>query len=215
MRAARVDAFPTGALATVVLGMALFVLILLALSPMDSTAQLLIAAFFLTVMWYCRSLNAAEEPGGLPRVMIIIVLLSVWAAGILFGAVFYSLVIGLLGATTNVLPFERRRLTIADLPAGTSLPSVDVMIPSYNEEASLLETTLRAAVILRYPANLLRVHLLDDGGTDQRLTTRTRRRQRPPCIADRNCRRFAPGSASTTTRAPGTNTPRPVTSITH
>ena len=189
MRTTRVDALPVGTLATV-LRTALFVLILLALSPMDSTAQLVVAAFFLMVMWYCRSLNASEQPGGLPRLLIIILGLfftlrylawralytlgsddwiSVTAAIMLFAAEIYSFVIGLLGATVNVLPFERPRLTIADLPPGTALPSVDVMIPSYNEEASLLEVTLRAAVIMRYPANLLRVHLLDDGGTDQKI----------------------------------------------
>jgi cellulose synthase (UDP-forming) len=190
MRTTPVDAFPDGTLAAVVLGPSLLVLVLLAVVPMDSTAQLLVAAFFLMVMWYCRSLNAAEEPGGLPRLMIIILGLllslrylawramytlgsgdwiSVCAAVLLFAAELYSFVIGLLGSATNVLPFERRRLTIADLPAGTALPSVDVMVPSYNEEASLLEVTLRAALIMRYPANLLRVHLLDDGGTDQKI----------------------------------------------
>jgi cellulose synthase (UDP-forming) len=190
MRATSVRAFTVGPLLAVALGTSLLALILLALVPMDSTAQLVVAAFFLMVMWYCRSFSAAEESGQLPRLMIIIagVLLmlrymawramytlvsddwiSTIAAFMLYGAEIYSVVLGLLGATVNAMLLERRRLTTADLPAGTALPSVDVMIPSYNEEASLLEVTLRAAVIMRYPANLLRVHLLDDGGTDQKV----------------------------------------------
>lgn len=48
-------------------------------------------------------------------------------------------------------------------------PSVDVYIPSYNEEPELLETTLAAAVCIDYPRDKLRVYLLDDGGTDQKL----------------------------------------------
>ena len=190
MRSASVQAFTVGALPVVVLGASLVILILLALVPMDSTAQLVVATFFLMVMWLCRSFRSAEEPGQLPRLMLIIagVLLmlrymawramytlvsddwvSTTAAFMLYAAEIYSVVLGLLGAAVNTMLLERRRLTVADLPAGTVLPSVDVVIPSYNEEASLLEVTLRAAVIMRYPAHLLHVHLLDDGGTDQKV----------------------------------------------
>jgi cellulose synthase (UDP-forming) len=157
---------------------------------MDSTAQLLVAAFFLMVMWYCRSFNAAEQSGQLPRLMIIITgtflmlrymawramytlvsddWVSTTAAITLYAAEIYSVVLGLLGAAVNASLLTRPRLTITDLPADTALPSVDVMIPSYNEDASILEVTLRAALIMRYPAHLLRVHLLDDGGTDQKI----------------------------------------------
>ncbi len=180
----------TRTLPAVVLWASVLALFLLAIIPIDSTAQLVVAAFFLLVMWYCRSLDGAEEPGQLPRLMIIFAGLfltmryltwramytlisddwiSVVAAMLLFAAEIYAVFLGLLGAACNASLLERRRLTVADLPAGTKLPSVDVMIPSYNEESSLLEVTLRAAVIMRYPANLLRVHLLDDGGTDQKL----------------------------------------------
>jgi cellulose synthase (UDP-forming) len=189
MRTASVQAFTVGAVPVVALGMSLLVLILLALIPIDSTAQLLVAAVFLMVMWYCRSFSSAEEPGQLPRLMIIICgvflmlrymawramytlvsddWVSTTAAFMLYAAEIYSVVLGLLGAAVNAMLLTRRRLTVADLPADTALPSVDVMIPSYNEEASLLEVTLRAAVIMRYPAHLLNVHLLDDGGTDQK-----------------------------------------------
>lgn len=48
-------------------------------------------------------------------------------------------------------------------------PTVDVFIPSYNEEPELLETTLAAAIALDYPRDRFKVHLLDDGGTDQKV----------------------------------------------
>ncbi len=48
------------------------------------------------------------------------------------------------------------------------LPTVDVFIPTYNEDAYILATTMAAAKSMEYPANKLTVWLLDDGGTDQK-----------------------------------------------
>lgn len=55
-----------------------------------------------------------------------------------------------------------RRLRDADLP------TVDVFVPTYNEDRDLLATTLAAAKALDYPSDKLTVYLLDDGGTDQK-----------------------------------------------
>jgi len=49
-----------------------------------------------------------------------------------------------------------------------NLPSVDVFVPSYNEDANLLASTLSAAKAMNYPADKLTIWLLDDGGTDQK-----------------------------------------------
>jgi cellulose synthase (UDP-forming) len=49
-------------------------------------------------------------------------------------------------------------------------PSVDVFVPSYNEDAELLANTLAAAKAMDYPAEKLTVWLLDDGGTLQKRT---------------------------------------------
>ena len=62
-------------------------------------------------------------------------------------------------------PIERkpaRRLTEAEMP------TVDVFVPTYNEEPDLLALTLAAAKQLDYPAHKLTVYLLDDGGSDQK-----------------------------------------------
>jgi len=48
------------------------------------------------------------------------------------------------------------------------LPSVDVFVPSYNEDAAILAMTLAAARQMNYPPEKLTVWLLDDGGTDQK-----------------------------------------------
>jgi cellulose synthase (UDP-forming) len=52
------------------------------------------------------------------------------------------------------------------------LPTVDVFIPSYNEEPELLAATLAAARSLHYPKDKLNVYLLDDGGTQAKRTHR-------------------------------------------
>ncbi len=49
-----------------------------------------------------------------------------------------------------------------------ALPVVDVLVPSYDEDAAILATTLAAAKSMDYPADRLNVFLLDDGGTDQK-----------------------------------------------
>lgn len=49
-----------------------------------------------------------------------------------------------------------------------ALPTVDVFVPSYNEDSVLLASTLSAAKALDYPADKLNVFLLDDGGTDEK-----------------------------------------------
>ena len=48
------------------------------------------------------------------------------------------------------------------------LPTVDVFIPSYNEDFDLLGTTLAAAKAMDYPPDKFTVWLLDDGGTDEK-----------------------------------------------
>jgi cellulose synthase (UDP-forming) len=58
----------------------------------------------------------------------------------------------------------------APVQAEGDLPSVDVFVPSYNEDNVLLASTLSAAKALDYPAQKLNVFLLDDGGTDEKCT---------------------------------------------
>jgi cellulose synthase (UDP-forming) len=50
------------------------------------------------------------------------------------------------------------------------LPTVDVFIPTYNEDPELLAATLAAAKSMIYPRDKLSVWLLDDGGTEAKRT---------------------------------------------
>lgn len=77
------------------------------------------------------------------------------------------LVMFFLSLFSIVDPIHRTPLPLKGEPS--SWPTVDVFIPSYNEDVSILETTLAAAVALDYPADRFKVFLLDDGGTDQKI----------------------------------------------
>jgi cellulose synthase (UDP-forming) len=65
----------------------------------------------------------------------------------------------------NIDPLVR---TALPRDADDELPSVDVFIPTYNEDEYILATTAAAAMSMDYPADKLTVWLLDDGGTDQK-----------------------------------------------
>ncbi len=120
-------------------------------------ALLLGAALNLRYLWWrgVHTLTAAD--------------LLTWAAVLyLFAAELYAVATHLIGSVVNVFPAQRPLLGFADLN-GAEPPTVDVLVPSYNESAALLETTLRAARMLDYPAGRLRVYLLDDGATQARL----------------------------------------------
>ncbi|MEG3766344.1 UDP-forming cellulose synthase catalytic subunit [Alteromonas sp. 14N.309.X.WAT.G.H12] len=94
--------------------------------------------------------------------------LSCIVVWLLFIAEIYAGVTSVLGAIVNAYPLTRPLQTLKEVDPAT-LPSVDVMIPSYNEDAAILEVTIRAAKMLEYPKDKLHIHLLDDGGTDEKI----------------------------------------------
>lgn len=85
---------------------------------------------------------------------------------LLYFAEVYGFVVYILSIFVNIDPLDRQP---APLPDDESLyPTVDVMIPSYNEEPELLEVTLLSCLQMVYPKAKFTVYLLDDGGTEQR-----------------------------------------------
>jgi len=85
---------------------------------------------------------------------------------LLFLAEFYAFTLLALSLFVNAAP--RVRLA-APMPANhKDWPTVDVLVPTYNEPLDLVEATLIAAKRLNYPASRLRVYMLDDGGTQAR-----------------------------------------------
>ena len=84
---------------------------------------------------------------------------------ILYLAELYNIGMLFLSLFVVAMPLPRRK-SAPPLPA--EAPTVDVFVPSYNEEPELLATTLSAALAMDYPAGRLTVYLLDDGGTDEK-----------------------------------------------
>lgn len=92
--------------------------------------------------------------------------LSLMGALLLLAAELYGITIYFLGAFVNAYPIKRKP---EPLPDDSNLwPTVDILVPSYNEDPDMLETTLLAATQIRYPKQRFKVWLCDDGGTVQR-----------------------------------------------
>lgn len=158
----------------------------IAAMPLDLNGQALLAVVTVTLL---MGANWLSPPKGLLQtiVFLLIVFTSVrymlWRVnetlpfgdpigfifGIaLFGAELYGFTILLLSVFISV-EASTRAAKPAPLTA-EKCPSVDILIPSYNEDEVLLEVTLRAAMNVSYPNSKKRVYLLDDGGTVQKRT---------------------------------------------
>ena len=85
---------------------------------------------------------------------------------ILVVAELYCVLILVISLIINADPLDRKPLARGD---DDLLPTVDVFIPSYNEDEFILATTIAAAKSMDYPKHKLTVWLLDDGGTDQKV----------------------------------------------
>ena len=85
---------------------------------------------------------------------------------ILLLAEIYCLLILAISMIINVDPLKRKPLEREQ--DDDRLPTVDVFIPTYNEEEYILATTIAAAKSMDYPSEKLNVWLLDDGGTEQK-----------------------------------------------
>lgn len=84
---------------------------------------------------------------------------------LLYLAEMYSVMMLALSLFVVALPLPSRKGSVTPLER---LPSVDVFVPSYNEDIGLLANTLAAAKAMDYPADKMTIWLLDDGGTEQK-----------------------------------------------
>ena len=152
--------------------------------PISLQVHLITAVLFLGVMMVIKTLRL----GGVWRLLLLalgtaIVLryaywrttstlppIEQWAdfiPGLLLylGEMYCILMLALsLFVISNPVPSRPSR----SLKPGDPVPSVDVFVPTYNEDYELLAGTLAAAKALDYPQEKLTVWLLDDGGTVQK-----------------------------------------------
>ncbi|MCK6426208.1 MAG: UDP-forming cellulose synthase catalytic subunit [Burkholderiaceae bacterium] len=151
---------------------------LLAIStPLALPAQLGLAALLLAAAWMLRRLQGSVARLALMGLALLATgryawwritqsmeLAPGWASVLgwgLLAAEVYAWTILLLGFVQNAWPLQRRALGL-DRPPG-QWPVVDVFIPTYDEPLEVLRPTVLAARDLDWPADRLRVHLLDDG----------------------------------------------------
>ncbi|MCB2182384.1 MAG: UDP-forming cellulose synthase catalytic subunit [Desulfobulbaceae bacterium] len=87
---------------------------------------------------------------------------------LLFVTELYALTIQLLGMFVMANPIDRPLQPI-DLD-DPNLPTVDVLIPTYNETEQMVAITAGAATLMNYPKEKLNIYILDDGGTVQKRT---------------------------------------------
>jgi cellulose synthase (UDP-forming) len=86
---------------------------------------------------------------------------------LLYLAETYGILIHFMGMFVNVFPLSRR---IPPLPSDPGrLPTVDIFIPTYNEDVEVVHVTAAACTQLDYPGEKLKIYILDDGGTAQKL----------------------------------------------
>jgi cellulose synthase (UDP-forming) len=77
----------------------------------------------------------------------------------------YAFAILFLGYMQTVWPLRRTPVPLPDDPA--KWPSVDLLIPTYNEPLSVVKYTALAAMNIDWPADKLNVYILDDGKRDE------------------------------------------------
>ena len=106
---------------------------------------------------------------------------SIISGLLLYLAELYGIVIYLLGAFVNIHPWQRQPIPLPENK--NEWPTVDIMIPSYNEDADILKVTLMAATQMDYPPEKFNVYLCDDGGTLFRRYHHTDEKVREEAIA--------------------------------
>jgi cellulose synthase (UDP-forming) len=77
----------------------------------------------------------------------------------------YAFIILFLGYLQTVWPLRRTPVPLPDDPQ--VWPSVDLLIPTYNEPLSVVKYTALASMNIDWPADKLNVYILDDGKRDE------------------------------------------------
>jgi cellulose synthase (UDP-forming) len=162
--------------------MAVLLLVIVIAVPLDLIQQSVIAVLAYVVSTKLRKLSWGR--GGILIMIGISLLMTMrylyWrvtttldfetTADAFFGylllfAELYGITCLVLGYIQTAWPLERQPVMI-DRPVA-EWPTVDVFIPTYNEDLSVVRLSVLAALTLDWPADKLRVYLLDDGRRDE------------------------------------------------
>lgn len=136
----------------------LIAVIKLRLFPADYRHILIIVLTFFVALryWMFRTFDTLGYSG----------LFDCTAMSILYVAESYGFVILMLGMFVNV--FHLRRPVVPVDLARADLPTVDILIPTFDEPEDLVKVTAMACLQLDYPKDKVNIFILDDGGTRQK-----------------------------------------------
>ena len=145
--------------------------------PFSISSQLV----FVFLMWFV-AMSIRTHKGYLPKLILVILSLTLssrylfWRATstintdssidtvtsiILFSAELYTWLILLLGYFQIAGPLQRKTYSLPD--DINVWPTVDIYIPTYNEDIGIVKTTTKAAINIDWPKDKIKVYILDDG----------------------------------------------------
>ncbi|CAH7463065.1 MULTISPECIES: UDP-forming cellulose synthase catalytic subunit [Vibrio] len=90
--------------------------------------------------------------------------IALFLGSILLLAETYSWIVLLLGYFQNIWPLSRKPISMPK--DESSWPTIDLMIPTYNEDLDVVKATVYASLGVDWPKDKLNIHILDDGKRD-------------------------------------------------
>nr|WED70019.1 glycosyltransferase [Pectobacterium colocasium] len=166
-------------LVTVILSLLCAALALLCITqPFDLLSQFI----FMTLLWGIAML-VRNMPGRMPTLMMIALSftvscrylwwryaetlnwdnpLSLTCGMLLLAAETYAWVVLVLGYFQTIWPLNRHPVSLPE--DSKTWPTVDLMIPTYNEPLGVVKPTVYAALGIDWPKDKLNIYILDDGG---------------------------------------------------
>lgn len=90
--------------------------------------------------------------------------LALFLGVILLMAESYSWLVLMLGYFQNIWPLKRKPVALPDNEE--EWPTIDLMIPTYNEDLDVVRATVYAALGVDWPSNKINIYILDDGKRD-------------------------------------------------
>lgn len=151
---------PTAPVVQMLLG-AVAIVTVIALKPFASNltarfALLAVASLLVARYWLWRVTQTLPSPDISLEFVLAVLLLAVET---------YSIFVFFLNCFISADPTVR---SLPDTVPSDDLPTVDILIPTYNEPLEMLAITASAAKNIIYPSHKRTVVLCDDGGTDAR-----------------------------------------------
>lgn len=159
--------------------------VMLALLCISQPFSLSTQFIFVLLLW-SLAMMVRRIPGRFPTMMLIVLSLTIscrylwWRytstlnwddpLSLIFGLLLiaaetYAWVVLVLGYFQTLWPLNRQPVS---MPANLDRwPSVDLLVPTYNEPLSVVKPTIYAALGLDWPKDKLNIYLLDDGGREE------------------------------------------------